>query len=536
MTMLSQTQKKLSFAETIKFFNVLSQMIWSGNFSSSAPLVRLLENQVDDRDRSYCTALDIYLSCFVSSQQDVDSLCVQFIRDNPLAELSKNVVTFLIQMEQKSALKILSPYITDAELSALVSTYVSDDSNVVKDIINSNGTLKEEYLTNEAALWLFANYSKRTGNKTSASFAYSKINQIHSTMWVHWLIEETKALLVLYDFLNATDYSAKELRNSINTLIQFSNVFSQVSDTICFEYIDTLLTCAKVLSIDEFDKYYNQLDSHMKESPQAKRHWYSAHLIDYNSTNEKELKLFCEATNDDRLWSAYLGHIATVSPEHVLACIEEKEELLQKEIVAIIAYYEALCCASGEEAAYNAVSSISVSNSLVLSFNIFLTQVCIRQANGKEDGYLQAAVKEALNPSCDIVVMNLRDLTQLLVGKNRWLEASEILEKYQDKDPFIMFLRLKVLISHEDQFEVCSSLIEKLEDTHNSNAHFIFCKGVISENYLPGSGMELFESAFEINSTPQYAHAVLTSRINRKVYVDDEILHFAYNHDNVDLL
>ena len=220
----------------------------------------------------------------------------------------------------------------------------------------------------------------------------------------------------------------------------------------------------------------------------------------------------------------------------MLTYLREHEELLKKEIAAIVAYYEAICCTSGEEEAFNTISVIPVSPPLTMSFNIFLAQVCIKQANGKENEYLQVAVKEALNPSHDVVIMNLRELSQLLVGKNRWLEASEILEKYQNKDPFIMFLRLKVLITHEDQFEVCSSLIEKLEDTHNNNAHFIFCKGVLSENYLPGSGMELFERAFRINSTPQYAHATLASRINRKVFVDDDILNYASNHDNVDLL
>ena len=536
MTMLSQTQKKLSFAETIKYFNVLSQMIWSGNFSSSSPLVRLLENQVDDRDRSYCSALDIYLNCFIGSQQDVDSLCVQFIRDNPPVTLLKNVVTFLIQMEQKSALKILLPHIIDSELSSMVGSYVSDDSSEVKSIINSDDTLKEEYLNNEAALWLYANHFKRVGNRTAALSAYCQINQLNPTMWVHWLIEETKALLVFYDSFNALEVNVTDIKNRIDVLLQFLGVFSQVSDNVCSEYIDTLLTCAKVLSVDEFDQYYNQLDSHMKETRQAKRNWYSAHLVDCNSINEKELKLFCEETNDDKLWSGYLIHISTTSPEYVLTYLREHEELLKKEIAAIVAYYEAICCTSGEEESFNTISVIPVSPPLTMSFNIFLAQVCIKQANGKENEYLQVAVKEALNPSHDVVIMNLRELSQLLVGKNRWLEASEILEKYQDKDPFIMFLRLKVLITHEDQFEVCSSLIEKLEDTHNNNAHFIFCKGVLSENYLPGSGMELFERAFRINSTPQYAHATLASRINRKVFVDDDILNYASNHDNVDLL
>lgn len=536
MTMLSQTQKKLSFAETIKYFNVLSQMIWSGNFSSSFPLVRLLENQVDDRDRSYCSALDIYLNCFIGSQQDVDSLCVQFIRDNPPVTLLKNVVTFLIQMEQKSALKILLPHIIDSELSSMVGSYVSDDSSEVKSIINSDDTLKEEYLNNEAALWLYANHFKRVGNRTAALSAYCQINQLNSTMWVHWLIEETKALLVFYDSFNALEVNVTDIKNRIDVLLQFLSVFSQVSDNVCSEYIDTLLTCAKVLSVDEFDQYYNQLDSHMKETRQAKRNWYSAHLVDCNSINEKELKLFCEETNDDKLWSGYLIHISTTSPEYVLTYLREHEELLKKEIAAIVAYYEAICCTSGEEEAFNTISAISVIPPLTMAFNIFLTQVCIKQANEKEDEYLQVAVKEALNPSYDVVIMNLRDLSQILVGKNRWLEASEILEKYQDKDPFIMFLRLKVLISHEDQFEVCSSLIEKLEGIYGNNAHFMYCKGVISENNLPGLGMELFESAFRITPTPQYAQAVLASRINRKIFVDDEILHFAYNHDNVDLL
>ena len=536
MTMLSQTQKKLSFAETIKYFNVLSQMIWFGNFSSSSPLVRLLENQVDDRDRSYCSALDIYLNCFIGSQQDLDSLCVQFIRDNPPVALLKNVVTFLIQMEQKSALKILLPLIADSELSSIVGAYVSDDSSGIKDIINSDGTLKEEYLSNETVLWLYANYFKRVGNRTAALSAYCQINQLTPTMWVHWLIEETKALLVFYDSFDALEVNVTDIKSSIYALLQFLSIFSQVSDNVCSEYIDTLLTCAKVLPIDEFDQYYNQLSSHMKDTPQAKRHWYFAHLVDYNSINEKELKLFCEETNDEMLWSSYLGHISTTSPEYVLTYLREHEELLKKEIAAIVAYYEAICCTSGEQEAFNTISAISVTPPLTMAFNILLTQVCIKQANEKEDEYLQLAVKEALNPSYDVVIMNLRDLSQILVGKNRWIETSEILEKYQDKDPFIMFLRLKVLIAHEDQLQECSYLVEKLESTYENNAHFMYCKGIVLENNLVGLGMESFEKAFNINPTPQYAYAALASRINRKVFVDDDVLNYATNHDNVDLL
>ncbi len=534
--MLSQSSKNLSFADTIKIFNVLTQMILEGNFSSSVPLIRLFENQVDARDHSYCTALDIYINCFIGSQRDVDMLCVQFVRDNPLVDLLKNVVTFLIQMEQKSALKILLPHITDSGLSSMISAYISGDSSEVKDIINSDGTLKEAYLKNEAALWIFANHFKRVGNKTAALSAYYKINQLNSTMWVHWLIEETKALLVFYDSFDASGVNVTDIKSSIDAMLHFLGVFSQVNDNIRSEYIDTLLTCAKVLSIDEFDKYYNQLNSHMKETNQAKRHWYSAHLIDDNSINEKELRLFCQETNDDKLWSSYLFNISTTSPEYVLTCLRENEELLKKELVAIIAYYEAIRCTSGEAVAFDIISSISVNNSLALSFNIFLADICIKHANGKEDEYLKIAVDETLNPSYDIAVISLRDLAYILASKNQWVEASKVLEKYQDKDPFIMFLRLKLLISHEDQFEVCSSLIEKLESTYDNNAHFIYCKGVVSENNLPGSGMELFEKAFKINPTTQYANAVLVSRINRKVFVDDEILHYASNHDNVDLL
>ena len=534
--MLLQSQKKLSFTDTIKIFDVLTQMILDGKFSSISPLIRLLENQVDDRDRSYCSALDIYLNCFIGSQRDVDILCAQFIRDNPPVALLKNVVTFLIQMEQKSALKILLPFITDSELSSMVSAYVSDDSSEVKCIINSDGTLKEEYLNNEAALWLYANHFKRVGNRTAALSAYYQINQLNHTMWVHWLIEETKALLVFYDSFNALEVNVTDIKNSIDVLLQFLSVFSQVSDNVCTEYIDTLLTCAKILPVDEFDQYYNQLDSHMKETHQAKRHWYFAHLVDYDSINEKELKLFCEKTNDDILWSGYLVHISTTSPEYVLTYLKEHEELLKKEIASIVAYYEALCCTSGEEEAFNTISAISVPPSLNMSFNIFLTQVCIKQTNGKEDEYLQVAIKEARNPLNDITIINLRDLAQLLVGKNRWLEASEILEKYQDKDPFIMFLRLKVLITHEDQLQECSYLVEKLESTYENNAHFMYCKGIVWENNLAGSGMELFEKAFKINPTPQYAYNALASRINRKVFVEDDILNYASNHDNVDLL
>ncbi|MBO5433545.1 MAG: hypothetical protein J6A43_05760, partial [Clostridia bacterium] len=53
--------------------------------------------------------------------------------------------------------------------------------------------------------------------------------------------------------------------------------------------------------------------------------------------------------------------------------------------------------------------NISVSSPLTISFNIFLTQLCIKQGNEKEDEYLQVAVKEVINPSYDITIINLRD-------------------------------------------------------------------------------------------------------------------------------
>ena len=80
---------------------------------------------------------------------------------------------------------------------------------------------------------------------------------------------------------------------------------------------------------------------------------------------------------------------------------------------------------------------------------------------------------------------------------NRWVDASKILEKYQDRDPALMLMRLKLLIQHEDQNSICVSLIEKLENIYGDNAYFIYCKGIVAEQELPGAGLELFEKAFK---------------------------------------
>lgn len=535
--LLVQDQKKLSYAEVVKVFDVLFQIINSMDFASCEPLIKLMETQIDPRDQSYCTALKICLGSFIGDKSEANDLCVQFVRENPPQDLIISVVTFLLQIDQKPALKVLQPQIPDKKLFELLNDYLSDQPiNKVRSIINDDGSLKAEYEDVEYALWAYANYNKKTGNRSAALATYSKIGKLHTTVWLHWSVEEIKSLLVVADSIINSNFDIAEMKSQVEVLVQFLNMFSQIHNELCVEYIDAFLTCAGVLSLEEFTAYYKLMSPHMKETAQARKHWYSSQLSEWKSIDENELKRFCKETNDDGLWSAYLLHKSNNCPEYVLTCIEENKALLNKELAALIAYHESLSAIKGEVVAFETITSLAIPKDIAFSCNVYFAELCIRLSNENLDAYLNEAIKEALNPSSDITIIHLRDLIVLLTNVNRWVDASKILEKYQERDPALMFMRLKLLLQHEDQSNTCASLIEKLENIYSNSVSFIYCKGMIAEQELPGAGLELFEKAFQRQPCPQYAHAVLTARLSRKAFVDDNVLSYASNHSNVDLL
>lgn len=535
--LLSKLTKKLSYAEVIKVYDVLSLVIHSGNFSSADTLIQLMESQIDERDRSYCTALKIYLRSFIGSQDEADTYCTQYLRESPPHTLTTLVATFLLQMDDKSALKIIHPIIQEQTLAMIVRDWIVGTlKNAIAHIVDANGKLKTEYATTEYALWAFANYSRLTGDKSATLEALSLIERIAPTAWSRWATQEAKALLAITDSLINVNFNIAALKSQVECVLSFGDFFASLREELCYEYVDTLLTCARSLDLKDFDFYYEKLSQRMKAWDRTKGHWYAAHLSHCDSIEEVEIQSFCEKTSNRNLWAAYLYRHATDSPEFVIRQIEDHQELLQEEFTAILAYSDAISATKGDEAAYNTIAALSPPKAMAFSCNIYLTEFSARLANGKANAYLQAAVDEALHPSSDISVSDLRILISLLVNMNRWPDASQILEKYQDRDPALMLLRLNVLMSHKEQCEICSTLISKLESIYSNNAYFQYCKGLIAEYDLPGSGEEFFEKAFRLQPCPQYAHNTLTSRLNRKTYVEDDILAYASSHDDVDLL
>ncbi len=535
--LLSQSSKKLSYTEVIKAYDILCHVIDSANFESINPLIQLMENQVNDCDRSYCSALKIYLYGFVGTKSELEALCMQYIRENPPSNLTDTVATFLLQMEQRAALRILHPNISRSTLWMLVNDYIAEDpNNAVKNIIDKNGNLKDEYATCEAALWIFANYSKKFGNKAAALAAYSQLNQMHSTVWTNWSIQETTAMLTLSAAIMDANFDISKIRYQAENLKHFSIMFGHLCNDLCVEYVDVFLSCAELLPFEEFDTYYKHLSLHAQELPLSKKHWYYAHFQKLDSIDDREFQSFCKNTNDENLMSIYLLYKSTDSAKFVIDYIEENKNILQKEYNAVVAYHNALSLIKGKEAAFEIVTSISIPKAMAFSYNVCFASFGTNLDNDKADSFLQAAVDEALNPTGDITIIHLHILINLLLNKNRWLDASSILKQYQDIDPSIMLLRLKILIEQEHQFETCSILIEKLETYYKEHDFVLYSKGIVAEQNLPGSGMEFLVKAFYHNPNPQYAYAALASRLNRNVYIEDDILSYAAKHDNVDLL
>ena len=534
---LSQATNKLTYYEVVKTYEILSASIHAGNYASSESLIKLMETQVDDRDRSYCTALKIYLYSFIGSSHDVEVFCVQYLRDNPPPDLTTAVVTFLLQMEQKNALRFLQSIITNLELSTLVNDYITDtSSNPIRSIIEDGGALKAEYENVEYALWVFAHHSRRSGNRTVASAAYSKLEQLHPSVWTHWCADAIKASLLYTDTMMNGCLDITNIRNQAKKMLEFSVLFDQLCDDLCSGYLETILSFSTLLPIEDFDRIYNKLSLRMKDTFIAQKYWYVAHLSEWEKFNENELISFCKETDNHALWSAFLCRKATDYPNFVIESIEKNPELLQKEFSAFIAYSDALSASKDISYSFDILSGLSIPSSLALPCNLHLYELCKKISNDSASKYLQIAVNEALNPSSAISIADLRALIHILTKENRWIDASNILEKYQGKDPAIMFLRLEVLIGHENQANICSALIENLELYYNENAFLIYCKGVLAERELVGSGMELFEKAFRLHSCPQYARATLVSRLRRNTYIDDDVLSYASGHNNIDLL
>lgn len=531
---LSQISTKLSYAEVIKAFNIIAQIIHSGDLSSGESLIELMETQIDNRENSYCTALKIFLNGYVGSKDDVDALCIQFIRENPMSSLTIRVVTFLLQMEQKSAIKLIADSIIDKKLFAVANEYIS--AELVKCIIDDSGRLKQEYENEEYALWVFANNAKKSGNISDAMEVYSKIKEQNPSFWVRWSVESCKLSLKVTDLIVNSNNKLTEMSEQVENLLQFADIFDQLYDDLRMVYINSLLQCVQILPAAEFRACYNRMGTRTKSMPLAQRYVFFSSLSNWKCINEEELKEFCTNTNDDNLWAAYLLSKVMECPNEVLKHIEDNKLLLGKEPYAVMAYYEAISIIRGKEIAFETITNLPMPKELAFFYNVYLAELSINQANGKEDIYLDVAVNEALSAVYGIPIIQLRNLIQLLNNAGRWLDASKILEKYQETNPALMLLRLTILFPHKEQQDICYSLIEKLEPVYNNDPHFMYCKGQILENELSGSGLELFEKAFYCFQTPQYAYYALASRISRNLYVEDEILLYASNSDNVDLL
>lgn len=535
---LSQPSAKLLYSEVINAFDALSQIIHSGNWGSGDSLICLMESQIDERDRSFCTALKIFLKGYVGTVSELDVLCIQFLRESPSQELIVKVVCFLLQMEHTSSLKHFLHAIDDEDLSILINDYINEKSshNKVKSIVDEDGKLKKKFDNIEYALWVIANLAMENGDKATALVLYSKIDDLNSSLWSRWSIAAVKASLLISDALISQYPDTTKIREHVNVLEEFSEEFKQLSNDLCIKYLEVYLTCASFLPFEEFEKCYKQLEFRYTEIPQVKKQWFTAQLSAGKTIDETELKCFCDQNSDKSLWSVYLFHRVADDPNYVVNYIEKDEELLTKEITAIVAYYEALSIVQGEDIAFKTVANLSISKEVAFACNIFFAKLCTKQTDRNVEDYLQKAMCEALNPTSDIMIFYLRDLISFLISLDRHQEAEEILEKYQDRDPALMLLRLEILVAHEQKLDVCSCLIEKLECVYAEDPRFLFCKGSVNEKELLGSGMELFTEAFILRPSVKYAYAALAARLNRKIFVDDDVLSFAEKQDNVSLL
>lgn len=535
--LLAKSSKKLSYAEVVRIYDGMLQTVNSPNCTLIASLIPLLEGQLDDRDICYCTALRIYTNILTGEKNEVRALISQLLRECPPLDLVDDVVLFLLQLDRREDLKDVQSGIKDTALLKMINCYTSGNpDNLIEHLTNDDGLLKEEYNDNEYALWAFSNCLRITENRAMAFEIYSKIDEMHSSIWSQWRVQEMTTSLSFINLMVNENTNISIVKDHVNSLFCFSETFTQLSEKLYVEFADMLLSYAIVLPLEEFDQYYEKITANTREVSPVKRRWYMAHLSDVESIEEKAIREFCESTEDSELWSAYLFHMTTLNPEYVINSIENNKVLLEKEFTAIMAYIESVIIVKGEDFAAKVIESFSIPNLLFFQCNVYFAEVCTRIANTKAENYLGAATSDALNPSGSITVIHLRRLIVLLVNTDQWETASDILEKYQEKDPSLMLLRLKVLVSHKEQRDICCSLIMKLERFYGNDAYFLYCKGILADYDLLGAGMELFDKAFHLHPCSQYAEATLAARLNRNVFLDDDIMSFAFNSEYVDLL
>ena len=535
--LLVQTNKKLSYAETVRVYNGMLQVLQSLNCASIAPLITLFENQIDKRDICYCTALKIYTNVLIGAKNEVATLVVQLLRESPSYDLIDNIVLLLLQLEQIDALKVIQSSIENPAMLEVINCYTSENPNdLIERVTDGQGVLKDEYTDNECVLWMFGNCLRSIGNRMKALETYSQIDKKNSSIWSRWRIQEMEASLSFTNFMFNENINISTIKDHVNSLLCFFTMFSQLGEELYVEFVETLLSFAIVLPLKEFEQYYKETTACIRELPKVKRHWYMAHLSYVDSIEGKEIREFCESTNDDELWSRYLFHMAALHPEFVINCIENNKELLEKGFIFIMAYVESIIKVKGKDCTCEFIESFSIPKPLFFECNVYFAEVCTQISSAKAEDYLSAAINEALSPSGNITVIHLWKLVALLVNSDKWEIASNILEKYQDKDPSFMLLRLKVLISHKEYREICCSLTAKLDTFCSNDPYFIYCKGVLMDYDLPGSGMELFEKAFHLCPCPRYAEATLIARLNRNVYLADEVISYAFNSNNIGLL
>lgn len=535
-TLRSIPARSLTYQDAFKIYRTLLEIIYKGDFICAESLIELFKNQVQEQDRYLSTTLLLYCKAFCCEPDELERICKQLIRENPDEEQCKQVIIGLIKSENYICLKWIKALVKDNELLNTICELANENWNLVIDYIaDSDYVLKKEYKDQECALWVLAEFLRLNGFRRQAVSVYDEIEQQFPSIWGNWKKQQNIAVMQFTKHIVIPHGNVNGIECSVQKMFEFSSFFNLLSDSKCKEYAESLLDCAKFLSIDQFDCYYNQLPTKIKNLSCVKEHWYAVHLFN-EPINLEEFEAYCFAHGCTYLWSAYLQEEACRRPEYVIEKIENNLELLQNDISAIIAYYNSLQAIQGHDKAFEIITHIRISDDLKIPCDIYFAEIIAEYSIESASSYLDEAADMILNATNDISFIHLISLTDLLTHLGNWKLADAILEKYQHKDYSIMFQRLRVLIVNDIRNSECESIIECLQTDYCNCDFWWYGKGRLAEEELLGAGLESFEKAFSLNNSVRNAVAVLIARINRNILIEDEVLLFSTKHTDYYLL
>lgn len=522
--------KIISDADTSELYAALLITIDSGNFEIANTIIEKLATLVEHKSKYYLTACKIRITYFTKGEESTLQYCSQFMSECPSEDILHDTTAFLISVNSAKLLAFFEPYIKDSLLKEVVkSTLATDPANLWTVTLDENGSIKTEYQSCSYVLWALGHSAIKYGYIQNAADIFTTLyKQVH-THWSKWY-KCCSRLWVDCSLASNAHHSDQsilaKLKPSIDGMLEFQVFFELTNDTIYSNFVSSLLGDDVILSSSLFEYIWNQLSPRATSLPSSKQFWYAAHFSNWHEIDAFELKEYCSRQKPPYLWYAYLLHRVQDDPEFVLEDYEKGDTSIITQINQLAAIAQAASKLKSPTASIEYLELLFVSEQLLFAKAVLLAEISVQSQLQCSDHYLDQALEIDRKDQKWISVAVIRRLVNSLMDSGRCSDASTILEKYQKVIPDFKKLNLSILMGQEENSEKCRGIVDELFQMTPDDDYLNYCKGMLDERRLAGSGEHRLENAFHIHETPQYAAAILVSRLKKNKPQLDKVLEY----------